>query len=72
MMIKVRVIKRSGLVKDNGRGMSKCPSSISMIHNTFSADSNEGKKAVNKVSFLKRKCQKTVKIHTVYGNKFRQ
>ena len=30
------------------------------------------KKAVNKVSFLKRKCQKTVKIHTVYGNKFKQ
>ena len=25
-------------------------------------------KTVNKVSILERKCQKTVKIHTVYGN----
>ena len=58
MIIKVRVIKRSGLVKDKGRGMSKCPSSISMIHNTFSADSNEGKKSSKQSIIFEKKVSK--------------
>ena len=58
MIIKVRVIKRNSLVKDKERGMSQCPSSISMIHNTFSADSNEGKKSSKQSIIFEKKVSK--------------